>query len=147
MPLRHSHGQLVGILSVDEPASGRLPRGEELEILVAMADHAALAIQSAQEAAAAARHRTALEQLLTVSSQLTETFSIDAILQSVCDGIHTALGFENVCIDLPDPETGDFRHARRPRLEHRRRRGRRADDAGSSWTSRCGRSSRSRAAT
>ena len=38
-------------------------------MLVAMADHAALAVQGAQETAAAARHRAALEQLLTVSSK------------------------------------------------------------------------------
>ncbi len=85
------------------------PRSEELEVLVAMADHAAIAIQSAQEASAAARHRAALEQLLAVSSRLTETFSIDAILQSVCGAINTALEFENVCIDLPEPDTGVFR--------------------------------------
>jgi diguanylate cyclase (GGDEF)-like protein len=109
VPLRHSDGHLIGILSVDEPDSGRTPRSEELEILVAMAEHAAIAVQSAQEAAAAARHRAALEQLLAVSSRLTETFSIDAILQSVCGAIHAALGFENVCIDLPDPETGQLR--------------------------------------
>ena len=109
VPLRHSQGQLVGILSVHDPVSGKVPSGDELDILSAMADHAALAIQGAQESAAAARHRTALEQLLTVSSKLTETFSIDAILQAVCDGIHTSLGFENVAIDLPDPETGAYR--------------------------------------
>ncbi|MDX6519924.1 MAG: hypothetical protein QOF08_529, partial [Gaiellales bacterium] len=44
--------------------------------------------------------------LLHVSSQLTETFTIDAILQAVCDGIHNALGFESVSIDLPEPDTG-----------------------------------------
>jgi diguanylate cyclase (GGDEF)-like protein len=109
VPLRHSDGHLIGILSVDEPVTGRTPRSEELEILVAMADHAAIAVQSAQEAAAAARHRAALEQLLAVSSRLTETFSIDNILQSVCGAIHTALEFDNVCIDLPEPETGTFR--------------------------------------
>ncbi len=109
VPLRHSDGHLIGILSVDEPATGRTPRSEELEILVAMADHAAIAVQSAQEAAAAARHRAALEQLLAVSSRLTETFSIDAILHAVCGAIHAALEFENVCIDLPDPETGELR--------------------------------------
>ncbi len=109
VPLRHSQGQLVGILSVHDPVSGRVPGGDELDILSAMAEHAALAIQGTQETAAAARHRTALEQLLTVSSKLTETFAIDAILQAVCDGIHTSLGFENVCIDLPEPETGAYR--------------------------------------
>ena len=109
VPLRHPDGHLIGILSVDEPASGRIPTDEELDVLVAMADHAAIAVQSAQEAEQAARHRAALEQLLQVSSRLTETFAIDEILQSVCDGIHTALGFENVCIDLPEPDTGVFR--------------------------------------
>jgi len=108
VPLRHSDGHLLGILAVDEPASGLRPKDDELDVLVAVADHAALALQSAQEAAIAARHRTALEQLLHVSSQLTETFTIDAILQAVCDGIHEALGFESVSIDLPEPSSGHF---------------------------------------
>jgi diguanylate cyclase (GGDEF)-like protein len=108
VPLRHSDGHLVGILSVDEPMSNLIPSGEELDILTAMADHAALAVQGAQEAAQAARHRAALNELLTVSSRLTETFSIDDILQSVCDGIRAALAFENVCVDLPDHETRVF---------------------------------------
>ena len=56
-------------------------------MLVAMADHAGIAVQSTQEAEPAARHRAALEQLLQVSSRLTETFAIDEILESVCDGI------------------------------------------------------------
>jgi len=104
VPLRQSDGRLVGILSVDHPVSGMLPGEDELEVLTAMADHAALAIQGAQEAASAARHRAALEQLLAVSSSLTETFSIDTILQSICDGISTALGFRHACVDLPDQE-------------------------------------------
>src|SRR5439155_11985271 len=52
------------------------------------------------------RHRAALEQLLQISFQLTETLAIDAILQSVCEGISEALGFAKVCVDLPDPDTG-----------------------------------------
>jgi diguanylate cyclase (GGDEF)-like protein len=106
VPLRHSDGHLLGIMSVDEPLTGMQPTEQELDVLVALAAHAALALQSAQEAAESARHRAALEQLLRVSSQLTETFTIDAILQAVCDGIHEALGFESVCVDLPNPDTG-----------------------------------------
>ncbi len=98
-------------------------------MLVAMADHAAIAVQSAQEASAAARHRAALEQLLAVSSRLTETFSIDAILQSVCDGDpHGARVRERV------HRPARARHGRVPvagdaRLEHGRRGGGDADDA------------------
>jgi diguanylate cyclase (GGDEF)-like protein len=106
VPLRHSDGHLLGILAVDEPVSGMRPGDDDLDVLLAVADHAALALQSAQESAIAARHRSALEQLLHVSSQLTETFTIDAILQAVCDGIHEALGFESVSIDLPEPDGG-----------------------------------------
>ncbi len=100
-PMRHSDGHLLGILGVDEPAGGRLPDDDELDALVAIAAHAALAIQSAQEAASARRHRESLEQLLQISSQLTETFSIETILQSVCVGINRALGFGKLCVDLP----------------------------------------------
>jgi diguanylate cyclase (GGDEF)-like protein len=111
VPLRHTDGHLVGILSVDEPLHGLIPSQDELDTLTALADHAALAIQSAQESARASRHRRALEELLAVSSRLSETFAIETIMQAVCDGIHTALGFTNVCIDLPDADTGIL-HAR-----------------------------------
>jgi diguanylate cyclase (GGDEF)-like protein len=109
VPLRHSDGHLLGVLAVDEPASGRVPTEDDLDVLVALGAHAALALQSAQEAADLARHRTQLEQLLQVSSQLTETFSIKSILQSVCDGISAALGFQNTSIDLDDPATGGLK--------------------------------------
>ena len=108
VPMRHTDGHLLGIISVGEPASGLRPSADELAGLVAVADHAALALQSAQETAAAAFHRAALRQLLQVSSRLTETLSAGAILQSVCEGISEALGFDKVCIDLPDPDTGIF---------------------------------------
>jgi len=106
VPMHHSDGHVLGILGVDEPASGLTPSDDELDALVAFAAHAALAVQGAQETAAARRHRAALEHLLQISSQITETFSIEAILQSVCDGIHAALDFQMVTIDLPDPDTG-----------------------------------------
>ena len=35
-----------------------------------------------------------------VSSGLTQTLSTDSILQSVCNGIGNALGFQKVCVDL-----------------------------------------------
>jgi diguanylate cyclase (GGDEF)-like protein len=108
VPMVHTDGHLLGIISVGEPASGLRPSADQLAGLVAVADHAALALQSAQETAAAAFHRAALRQLLQVSSRLTETLSAGAILQSVCEGISEALGFDKVCIDLPDPVSGIF---------------------------------------
>jgi diguanylate cyclase (GGDEF)-like protein len=106
--LRHSAGHMLGILSVGEPVSGSRPSTGELEVLVAVAEHAALALEGAQENAAAQRHRLALDHLLRVSSQMTETLAIDAVLQAVCRGIHDALGFQKVRLDLPDAITGVY---------------------------------------
>jgi len=106
VPMRHHDGHLVGIISVDEPVSRMRATDEELDVLVALADHAALAVQSAQEAAEAARHRLALEQLLTVSTGLTAHPSADAIMQRVCVGVRDALGFQNVMVVSTEPETG-----------------------------------------
>ncbi|HET7145881.1 MAG TPA: sensor domain-containing diguanylate cyclase [Gaiellaceae bacterium] len=106
LPMRHTDGHLVGVLSVDEPLSGRRPSDEELDVLVALADHAALAVQSAQEAAEAERHRVALERLLGVSSRLTGEPAADEILRAVCAGVRDALGFQNVLAALREPESG-----------------------------------------
>jgi diguanylate cyclase (GGDEF)-like protein len=108
VPLRRADGSTLGIISVDEPASGRRPANSEMDVLVAVATHAALAVESAQEAHRAAHHRDSLEHLLRVSAGLNESRSIDSILQSVCDGIRNALGFEKVSIDLLDKNDGRF---------------------------------------
>jgi diguanylate cyclase (GGDEF)-like protein len=106
VPLRHSQGHVLGIMSIDEPISGRRPSDDDLAVLGALAAHAAQAVQDAQAAAQAERHRMALEQLLRVSSRLTETLSIDAIMHEVCEGIRAALGFHNVSVELID-EAGE----------------------------------------
>jgi diguanylate cyclase (GGDEF)-like protein len=106
VPMRDQHGSLLGIISVDEPLSGRRPTDDELEVLVALVDHGALALEAARESAASTRHQRALEELLAVSSRITGETSRGEILRRVCVGIRDALDFENVCAALVDPETG-----------------------------------------
>ena len=43
VPMRDQRGLLLGIISVDEPVSGRRPTDDELDVLVSLVDHAALA--------------------------------------------------------------------------------------------------------
>jgi len=109
VPLEDSEGRMLAIFSVGEPRSGRRPNDEELEVLCALAAHAAIAIEAAQQTARTKRHRTSLEQLLEVSSTLTAAQSTQSILETVCRGIHTALGFQKVSIELVDLETGLLR--------------------------------------
>jgi diguanylate cyclase (GGDEF)-like protein len=53
VPLRARDGELLGVVSVDEPVWRRRPTDDELELLVAVVDHAALALERARAAAAA----------------------------------------------------------------------------------------------
>src|SRR5580765_6081276 len=106
VPMRDAGGNLLGMISVDEPISGRVPADDELDLLVALTDHAALAVEEANETRDMHRHQRALEELLDVSSRITGETSTDEILRRVCGGIRSALDFENVCAALVDPDTG-----------------------------------------
>ena len=104
VPLRSVAGELLGILSVDEPKDGRRPSDERLDLLVAVSQHAALALEHAQQAEAAERQRASVDHLLSVTAQLTEGRSFAAMLEAVCRGIHEALGFQTVCVSMLDGE-------------------------------------------
>jgi diguanylate cyclase (GGDEF)-like protein len=100
VPLYGPGEELLGILSLGDPSSGLRPGDEELGLLVGLAHYAAQALAAAQAAILRERHRAALEELMHVSSELTQTLSTDSILHSVCNGIANALGFQKVCVDL-----------------------------------------------
>jgi GGDEF domain-containing protein len=100
VPLRGRDGGLLGMLSVDEPHSRRRPGDRELDALVAIAQHAALAIRIGQETAADVQHQRMLEGVLDVSARLAGAGDTDAVLQAVCDGIRDALEFDKVMIGL-----------------------------------------------
>ncbi len=57
VPMRDADGTLLGVVSVDEPQSGLRPTDEELEVLVAFAEHVIGAIEAVQDADAARRHQ------------------------------------------------------------------------------------------
>jgi diguanylate cyclase (GGDEF)-like protein len=101
--MRRANGDVLGILSVDEPVSGRRPNDDDLDRIVSMSQIAALAVEQAQDAERDARHRTALEHLLTVSSRIADQRSRGGVLDAVATGIRDALGFQRVAVMLPDP--------------------------------------------
>jgi len=110
VPLAHSDGHLVGILSVDEPVSGRRPTDDELDLLTAVAEQAARAIEQAQRQAETQRAQAALEHLHEVSARLTAPVSPKAVLDAVSHGIARSLGFEKVCVLLRDADVSRLRH-------------------------------------
>jgi diguanylate cyclase (GGDEF)-like protein len=109
VPLEHSDGQIAGIMSFGDPVDGRRPDDVQLAIAVALASHAALALEAAQERARSQRHQHGLEQLLHVTSQLPQTISTEAMLTSVCEAVSDALEFDKVLIQLVEPGSGRLR--------------------------------------
>ena len=100
VPLRDPKGLLIGVISVDEPESARRPNDDEIDALVAIASHAALALRMAQDTAHDVEHQRMLEGILEVSAQVAEADDPEEILQAVSDGIRDALGFETVVVEL-----------------------------------------------
>ena len=81
VPCRDSDGEILAIISLGEPVSGQRSSDTELDFLVAVGRHAALALEQAHRTAEASRHRAALEHLLAVSSKLAENVSIESVLR------------------------------------------------------------------
>ena len=111
VPLERSDGQIVGVMSFGDPVSGLRPDDEQLALAVALASHAALALETAQERGRLQRHQTGLEQLLHVTSQLPQTMSTEAMLKSVCEAVREALDFDKVLIQLCEPDSGRLQSA------------------------------------
>jgi diguanylate cyclase (GGDEF)-like protein/PAS domain S-box-containing protein len=94
----------LGILSVDEPVSGRRPGDTQLRVLKDVARHAARAIEEAKANARARRHRRALESLLAVSSELGRRPEPASAMQGMCDAIRDAFGFRRVAVAVADAD-------------------------------------------
>jgi len=102
VPLRDARDQLLGVISVDEPETRMRPTDEELDVLVTISKHAALAMRIGQDMAKDMEHQRMLERVLEVSARLAEASDVDAVLQAVADGIQDALGFEKVLIGIAE---------------------------------------------
>ena len=98
--MRGADGTLLGVVSVDEPRSGLRPTDEELDVLVAFAEHVIAAFEGVQLAAVAARDRASLRRLLDVSASLVDLDTVDPVLENVARGIQEALEFEKVAVCL-----------------------------------------------
>jgi diguanylate cyclase (GGDEF)-like protein len=100
--MRRANGDVLGIISVDEPLDGRRPDDEDCDRLVALTGVAALAVEQAADAERDARHRTALDRLLSLSALTGDERKRDAVLQSVCTGIRDTLGFDRAAVLLAE---------------------------------------------
>lgn len=98
--MHDSRGELLGILSVDEPSSGRRPSETDIEVLTVAAGHVGVSLEQSDTDRRAADYQHAVQELLRVSASLVRGQSTEEVLGEVCDGIAGALGFGKVAAFL-----------------------------------------------
>jgi HD-GYP domain-containing protein (c-di-GMP phosphodiesterase class II) len=76
LPLRGATGEVLGIVSVDEPLTGRRPTDDEVRVLMAIAAHAGLAIEQVLVARTTAPTGEAPELRLAAAMLLAETLDL-----------------------------------------------------------------------
>lgn len=99
-PMRSAGGELLGVVSVDDPLSGRRPDQITRQALAAVANHTGLAIEQRQSDARAAAHTTALEELFAVATRIAETLEPVPALHMICAAVRDVLGFQDVALAL-----------------------------------------------
>ncbi len=108
VPLYGTEGQWLGLMSVDDPRSGRRPDRVTVEALEIFASLTAFSIENyrlleriRREAESARRERDRLVQLHLVAERIQRAEDVPSRLQVIADGIHEA-GWEHVVITLRD---------------------------------------------
>jgi diguanylate cyclase (GGDEF)-like protein len=100
--MRRANGDVLGIVSVDEPLDGARPDDEDCDRLVTLAGIAALATERAVDCERELRNRAALERLVEISRPPMAERTRDGVLNAVCTGVREALGFGRVAALLAE---------------------------------------------
>lgn len=96
--LRDSKGEPLGILSIDEPRSGRMPDLSELRLLRAICSHAEQSLENAQASAQTQRHRDRMAILLEAATRFSECRTYREVLETACEALIPGLGFERAAV-------------------------------------------------
>jgi HD-GYP domain-containing protein (c-di-GMP phosphodiesterase class II) len=76
LPLRGATGEVLGVISVDEPISGQRPTDDEVRVLMAIAEHTSLAVERVLVAGSGAPSGEAPELRLAAAMLLAETLDL-----------------------------------------------------------------------
>ncbi|HET6506345.1 MAG TPA: GGDEF domain-containing protein [Baekduia sp.] len=96
--MRRGNGDVLGIVSVDEPLSGLRPTDADRDRLVALTELAGLAVEQAGSAERGARHRAAMDRLLTLSARTGQARGRAQTLEAVGAAVRETLGFGRVAV-------------------------------------------------
>lgn len=113
VPMVDFQGQVIGLLSMDDPISGELPTLPEASLLETFAYLAAAALQLLRGRAATRRlerraeaEQIRLRHLLQAMSSVRSSLELDTVLAGIAAGVRAAGGFGRAAIYLYDPPSG-----------------------------------------
>ena len=97
-------GEVIGVLHVESNESSREWQADEISLVEAVAERAALAMENAR-LFQDARRRAAKEQLIsTASAKISSAFSLENILQTTVEELERVLGGSEVLIQFQNAE-------------------------------------------
>jgi signal transduction histidine kinase/CheY-like chemotaxis protein len=104
VPLR-AQGRIIGVLSL-AAATGRVFSDDEVALLQAFADQAALALASARSHAEVVRRQHEAEELARVARLIGESLDLATVSERIADGVLELLGVDSSAIRLFDAADG-----------------------------------------
>ncbi|MBN1137431.1 MAG: GAF domain-containing protein [Anaerolineae bacterium] len=102
-PLRGTTGQLLGVISVDDPINGQRPSQSTLEALAIFANQASLAVENAALYADVQRRADNLAQINRMGRVLTQALEPGQVVNTVVKAVTDLLRCELSAVFLTDP--------------------------------------------
>ena len=107
VPLK-AKGKVIGVLAVDNKVSSRPFTGNDVYLLSALADYAAIAIENARLYKDTGDKAAQLDTLLEIAQSITSQLDLEAVLQMIVDSAVTKLGADVATLYLYDPTRDEF---------------------------------------
>jgi PAS domain S-box-containing protein len=102
VPMYSSAGQLLGIISVDDPADGRIPSRPTLEVLEAFAAQTAVALENILAYQAAQKRAARQAAVAQVAREASSILNEAELLQMAVEAIRRHFGYPHVAILMLD---------------------------------------------
>ncbi len=103
IPLRSTEGEILGIMSVDDPQDGQIPSEATVEIVELFAAQAAIAVENARLYEQTRRRAIQLEAVGEISRRVSSILDPHELFSQVVELIRDRLGYYQVHIFFVDP--------------------------------------------